>query len=282
MKTRPLRFAALAAFVIVPLAHAEGDSPWLPVPGESTLSLSYAIQKGDSAYIGTTDLPISAITGGATSEYERTTTQLRFGYGISDALAFDATIGYGDVDAGADSENGLTDTLLGLSYRVLDEYERPGLPTVTLRGAAIIAGDYDGARLAALGKDENGIEYAVLAGKQLTTAWSAWAGLGGLSYSGDVPSAWYYDLGTRVRLGQGFSASLGYSDKRYDSDLDIGGSGFTPARFQEVREERNLVKLGFGYGFGNQGIALNLARIVDGRNTVRDDQIVGLSYSLGF
>ena len=142
-----------AATLILPLAAvAENDSPWLPIPGQVSLSVDHTEQSGDSAYIAGTRLPLSAITGGGASKYRRAATQLRLGYGLSDAVSLDATLGYGKVRVGAaDNSSGRLDSILGVNWRVLDEFERPGLPTLTLRGAAIIKGGYDGARLAALG-----------------------------------------------------------------------------------------------------------------------------------
>lgn len=275
---------AVAALTLPLAALAESDSPWLPIPGQWTLSLNITEQSGDGAYIGETLLPFTAITGGAASKYRRSTTTVRLGYGLSDAVSLDATLGAGRVKVGAaDNDSGQIDSVLGVSWRVLDEFEQPGVPTLTLRAAAILNGSYDGARLAALGNDQNGFEVAVLLGKQITPALALWAGLGLQNRSGAVPSATYYDLGARYRFAPQWSASLGYSSKAYSGDLDIGGVGFSPDRFQEVRAERGIVKLGLGYALaGNQGVALNLARVVSGRNTVKDDQIIGAAYTVAF
>jgi hypothetical protein len=98
-----------------------------------------------------------------------------------------------------------------------------------------------------------------------------------------VPNATFLEAGARYRFAPGWSASVGYSDKKYGGSLDIGGPGFSPDRFQQVRAERSVAKLGLGYGFaGNQGVALNLAKALSGRNTVKDDQIVGVSYTFAF
>jgi hypothetical protein len=278
------RLWAVAALLSPLAAWAENDSPWLPIPGEFSIGASHTEQSGKDAYIGSMKLPISAITGGAASKFKRSTTQVRLGYGISDSLAVDATLGYGKVEVGAaDEDKGQTDSVIGLSWRALDEYERPGLPTLTLRGAAIIKGSYDGARLAALGNDANGFELSVLVGKDITSSIALWGQLGVQNRSGAVPNATFVDLGARWRFAPGWNASVGYGEKRYSGDLDIGGPGFTPARFQEVRAERSLVRLGVGFGFaGNQGIALNLAKALDGRNAVKDDSVVSLSYAIGF
>jgi hypothetical protein len=286
-KQRTMKSKTLLAAAIVGLpaaVWAEGASPWLPIPGQLTLGVSHTEQSGDAAYIGSTELPLTAITGGAASKYKRATTQLRIGYGLSDSLALDGTIGYGKVRVGAaDRSSGNADSVLGLSWRVLDEYERAGVPTVTLRGAAILKGDYDGARLAAIGNDENGLDLSLLVGKEVVPGLALWAELGVQDRSGGVPNARYVEVGARWRFAPGWNASVGYSDKQYGGDLDIGGPGFTPARFQEVRAERSVAKLGVGYGLaGNQGVALSLAKAVNGRNTVKDDQIVGLAYTIGF
>lgn len=274
-----------AAAMALPLsALAEGDSPWLPIPGAFSFTLNQTEQSGKDAYIGESKVPLSAITGGAASKYKRSTTNLRLGYGLSDAVSLDAVLGHGRVKVGAaDKDSGLTDSVLGINWRVLDEFERPGLPTLTLRGAAILKGNYDGARLAAVGNDQNGVEVAVILGKQITPSLALWAELGAQDRSGSVPTAVFYEFGARYRFAPAWSASLGYSGKKYGGDLDIGGPGFTPTRFQEVRAERGVAKLGVGFAFAaNQGVALNFARVVSGRNTVNDDQIIGFSYTLGF
>jgi hypothetical protein len=266
-------------------AHAENDSPWLPIPQQFSLTASVVDQSAKDAYIGSTKLPIATITGGAASKFTRTTTSLRVDYGFSDALALDATLSYARVKAGAaDSDSGLADTVLGLRWRVLDEYESPGRPTLTLRAAAILKGDYEGARLAAIGNNENGIEVAAILGKQLTPAWALWGSVGVQDRSGGVPNATIYELGARWRFAKGWNTTLAYSGKEYGGNLDIGGPGFSPDRFQQVRAERQLVKLGVGYALAaNHGVNLSLQSFVgDGRNTPRDNRIVGLTYTVGF
>lgn len=275
---------AAAAVALPSSALAEADSPWLPIPGAFTFTLNQIEQSGDDAYIGATKVPLSAITGRAASKYKRSTTNLRLDYGLSDSVSLDAVLGYGRVKVGAaDNDNGLTDSVLGINWRVLDEFEQPGLPTLTLRGAAILNGNYDGARLAALGNDQNGVEVAAILGKQVTPSLALWAELGAQDRSGRIPTAVFYEFGARYRFAPAWSASVGYSEKKYRGNLDIEGPGFTPTRFQEVRAERGIVKFGVGFAFAaNQGVALNFARVVSGRNTVNDDRIVGFSYTLGF
>ena len=282
MQFRHLIISALAALPLAALA--EGDAPWLPIPGQFSLGVNHTEQSGENAYIGSTTVPLTAITGGAASKFKRATTSLRLDYGFSDALSFDASIGYAKVKVGAaDNDSGMIDSTLGVRWRVMDEYEDASLPTVTLRGAAILKGNYDGARLAGLGNGANGFEAAVVVGKQLTPLLSLWGEVGVQDRSHNVPNATFYELAARYRFAPQWSASVGYGNKKYGGNLDIGGPGFTPARFQEVREERTAVKLSVGYAFaGNQGVALNLAKTTSGRNTVKDDQAIGLSYAFAF
>jgi hypothetical protein len=287
MKTNiPIRTLLATAILALPLsALAEGSSPWLPIPGQLSLTLNQTEQSGRNAYIGEAQLPLATITGGAASKFRRSTTSLRLGYGLADSVSLDAVIGYGQVKIGAaDRDSGQSDSVLGVNWRVLDEFEQPSWPTLTLRGAAIFKGSYDGARLAAIGNDQNGFELAVLLGKQITPSLALWAEAGVQDRSGGVPNARFYEIGARYRFATKWSASLGYASKKYGGDLDIGGPGFSPARFQQVRAERELVKLGLGFALaGNQGLALNYAKVLSGgRNTVKDDSIVGLSYTYAF
>ena len=265
-------------------AYAESDSPWLPIPGQVLLSVGYSDQSGKDARIGDTRVPISMVTGGAATKYARTTTSIRLDYGLSDSLAIDASIGRGSVKVGAaDSDSGQVDSTLGLRWRLFDEFEDNSIPTFTLRAAGIIKGNYDGARLASLGKGANGYELAMILGKQLTSSFALWGEVGIQNRSDNVPNATFFEIGARYRFAPQWSASVGYSDKKFGGDLDIGGPGFSPARFQQVREERGVAKLGVAFAIaGNQTIALNYAKTTSGRNTVLDDQVLGISYTYAF
>jgi hypothetical protein len=76
---------------------------------------------------------------------------------------------------------------------------------------------------------------------------------------------------------------LGYSNKEFDGNLDIGRNDFTPARFQEIAEERELFKAMINYSFlENQAVALHFSQLLDGRNTINDDGTISLSYAITF
>jgi hypothetical protein len=283
---------ALAALVLITSfsasfsAHAQSNgSPWLPLPGGGGVTISGTNQSGDSAYVmGGMDVPISAITSGGASKYKRDNLGLKFNYGISDSLAVDVGLNHSQAKVGgADSSSGLGDSTIGVNYRVLDEYENRGVPTITLRAAAILGGNYDGARLAAIGKDASGYELAVLIGKQFTPQFSVWGSIGFEDRNRGIPNGTFFDLNLGYSPISNLALSLGYTTKKFGGNLDIAGPGFSPARFQQVNEERDTVRVGASYSFaGNQSVALQYGKLVRGRNTVKDDSILGLAYTFGF
>ena len=266
------------------LALAQSNSPWLPIPGSGSLTASYVYQNGDSAYVGDQKLPISTITGGGAQRYKRDSAGLKFTYGILDAVSVDAAFTYAKTRVGAaDNSSGIADSVVGLNWRVLDEFEKRSLPTVTLRAVGILNGGYDGARLAALGKDANGYGLSLLVGRQITPSFSVWGGAGIERRSEDVPNAKFFDINAAYVIVPKLSVSAGYTNKKFGGNLDIGGPVFTPARFQQVREERETARLGASFAITNtQSIGVNLGKTIGGRNTVKDDLIVGISYSFGF
>jgi hypothetical protein len=267
------------------LALAQSNSPWLPIPGSGSVGLSYVNQSGDSAYVmGGMDVPIAGITSGAASKYTRDSFGLRLAYGVSDSVSVDATFGHGKAKVGAaDRSSGLTDSTLGVNWRVLDEYTNRSAPTVTLRLAGIINGNYDGARLAAIGKDASGYQLSVIVGRQVTPQLSLWGSAGFEDRSRGVPNATFFDLNASYAVIPALSISAGYTSKRYGGDLNIAGPGFSPDRFQQVNEKRDTVRLGASYSFAaNQSLALSFGKLVSGRNTVKDDRIIALGYTIGF
>jgi hypothetical protein len=275
---------AVGLAIIPAVSQAQSVSPWLPIPGSGTVSLGYVDQSADSAYIGDQKLPVSAITSGGASKYKRSTFGVNFNYGLSDSLSIDATVARGNVKVGAaDNSSGLTDTIIGLNWRVLDEYETRKAPTITLRLTAIINGDYDGAKLAALGKDASGIGLSAIIGRQFTSTLRAWGGVGYENRNNGVPDAISVDANIGYRVIPALDLTAGYASKQYDGKLDIGGAGFTPAAFQQVKEQRQVAKLGASFAIAsNQTIGLGFAKVVSGRNTVKDDRIVSVNYSIGF
>ncbi len=279
-----LRVVTLAAAATASFASQAQTSPYLPIPGQFALSVGYVSQSGDNAYIGDQKIALKDITMGGASDYKRSGATLRLDYGFSDALALDATLANSKVEVGgADNDSGNADSVLGLRWRVTDEFEGGGWPTITLRGAAIIKGNYEGARLASIGKGASGFEIGAVVGKHLAPGLAVWGEVSSQSRDNDVPSALSVSLSGKYSFAPQWSVGLGLTNKKFDGNLDIGGAGFTPAKFQQVREERSTVNLNLGYAFAsNQGVSLSFGKLTSGRNTVADDQIIGLNYTFAF
>ena len=279
-----LLISAIAFATASTATHAAATSPWLPIPGQLALTLNHTVQSGETAIINKVKVPIIAITRGEASEFERSTTSLILNYGISDALALDAIIGYGDVDAGvSENDSDISDAVIGLSWRLVDEY-LGALPTITTRVGVIIAGDYEDNQLASIGDGQNGLDVSLLVGKQLTGAFALSAEVGHQNRNGDVPDAFYYSVTASYSFLEKLSASIGYSVHEYAGDLDLNDPEFSAnPRYKQVRAQNRTAKIGLNYSLaGNQALALNLGTTIDGRNTVDDDTIIGLSYTYGF
>ena len=219
--------ATLGGLSLAAPVLAQSNAPWLPIPGSGSISAGYVNQSGDSAYIGTLNLPITAITGGGAQRYKRETTSLKLSYGFVDSVSADATVAYAQTRIGAaDNSSGIADSVVGVNWRVLDEFEQRKLPTVTLRFSAIINGNYDGARLAALGKDANGYGAAILVGRQFS-ALSVWGGLGFEKRENGVPNARYTDVNaayaiSKLTLSAPPSGRWGSGGTNHGSRLGLG------------------------------------------------------------
>ncbi len=265
------------------LAAAQSASPWLPIPQSGTVGVNYVSQNAKEAYIGDKLLPLSGITGGGATNYKRQNVGVNFAYGITDAFSIDAAIARSKVKVGAaDNDSGWADSKIAGNFRVLDEYTSRSAPTITLRGALIINGGSEAAKLAAISKAASGFEFSVLAGRQFNDAFRVWGGVG-FEKRTDIPRARFFDVNAAYTVLPGLSLSAGYTNKAYGGNLDIGGAGFSPAKFQQVREERSTARLGASYAIArNQSVALNFGKAIKGRNTVKDDRIIGLGYTVGF
>jgi hypothetical protein len=258
-----------------PFAYAQ-NAVWLPAPGSGSVSLSYVSQDADQFYIGGNllSLPFGSI--------KVDTTTVGVQYGLTDALAVDAKLPYAKRTSGLGGDKGLGDARLGLTWRALDEFSTPGAPTVSLRLGGIFAGDYETQRPDSIGDGASGYEASVLVGKYLTRAFALRGELGLRVRSKEVPNETFVQVGADLRLAPGLTASAAYSVTRSSGSLDIGGPGFDPSKFQQVKEERDLVSVGLSYAVArNVGLSANIGKITNGRNTSKAD-VFGLGVTVDF
>ncbi len=275
MKKNILVVTSAVLCIAFPMIAAADGSPWLPVPGSTQIFAGFTHQSGDEFYLGTEEMPLG-------DTLEQDTYSIGVQYGLADALSIDAQLNYAKIDFGAESESALGDSSIGISWRVLDEFDSTTKPTVTLRAAGLIAGDYEVGKIDAIGDGASGIELSVLAGKYLTPEFTVSGELGYRYRSDDVPDDIWVSANLGYSLASFVSVSAGYTATRSRGDLDIGGPGFSPPRFPEVQEDRDLIKVGAAFSVAaNTSLNLNYGTVVSGRNTTKAD-VWGISVVTSF
>ena len=252
-------------------------SPWLPTPESLTLTLSYVEQTADEFYFGREEMALP-------TDLDLSTTALNIVYGLTDSIALDATIGYAESDFSVvDNQlSGLTDSKLGFTWQLNNEFANDRLPSLALRLGIIIDGDYETGTINAIGDGGSGAELGFAVGKVINTYVALSADLGYRDRSEGVPEEVFYGASVYVTPIANLTTFVSY---RVDDSLDglqIGGPGFTPDRFPEVEEDKQYVQLGIQYNLTDSfGAGLSAAQVVDGRNTSTSD-VYGINLSYRF
>ena len=262
MKPFPqVALASVMATITIPLL-AE-SSPWLPVPKTGSVTVSQVSQTADRFYRG------SSAIGIPFGDLEQNTTWVSLAYGVTDALAVDARIGRSAADAGPVGEDkGGTDTTVGLTWRLLDEDADPGMPSIAVRVALVVAGDYDVGMPNAIGDGGDGYEASLVVGKIIAEQFALSADLGVRSLGNDVPQQTLFTATAHwVTPIPALSVRAQYHQQRSDGDLDIGGSGFSPPRFPEVTEDIDRVSVGASFTQGPFSIGVDRFNTTGARNT---------------
>jgi hypothetical protein len=263
----PIATALLVA-ITSSCVHAASNSPWTPAAGSADVTFSFASQTADRFFVGNQEMMLP-------TDLELDSTDLTLAYGISDTLALDVQIGYASSDFLTDPGlapqgglSGLRDSRIGLRYNLIGSEQ--DLPTVTIGLAALIAGSYDTGAITAIGDGETGVEAQILVGHAFESGLALSAGFAHRSFSNDVPSNNVFDLGVGYAFTDVFSAGLFYQDVSADGNLDVGGPGFSPARFPELDEEYSLYGGSLSVALGDAwSIGLDVGRKNDGKNTAK-------------
>jgi len=265
----------VAIALAMPAVAAADGSPWLPIPGSAQVSIGYLQSSGDEYDAGTTRKMLSA-------KIEQGTFSLGLQLGLTDQFAIDTRFNYVDSKFGMASEGALSDTTIGARWRVVDEFEHNSTPTVTLRANAILNGNYDTGRRDAIGDGGSGGELSVLVGKYLMPALTVNGELGYRNRNKMIPSDFWGDINVGYAVHSRVSLTAGYSMTRSQGDLDIGGPGFTPSRFPETTEDRDVIKVGASIAaMSNMSVNLNYGKVVSGRNSTLAD-LFGVSLAASF
>jgi hypothetical protein len=270
------------AFVLLSSMPAASRTAWVLPQGKFSLNLSYVFETFDEFWMGRTKAQLP-------DDIEQHTVAVGLEYGLFDAVTVDLTLGYTRTSfSPADDLDGLNDTTLGVRWRVVDEFavDSPYIPTLTVRVGGIIAGTYDTVTTGAPhspGDGASGVEMSLLFGKALgNTGFGLFGEVGYRHRLENVPDDFFASLGVYKTFLEGFIASFGYRRVQGLSGLDIGGPGFTPARFPETQEIFDNLEAGLGYtDTGGRHYGLFGAWTIDGKNA-GEKTIVGASLTIPF
>ena len=281
MRRNLILTAAMAAALTSAPALAGDVSPWTPVVGSVEAEVAVSRQKADQFYAGKA---LGGIPTGA--ELEQDAVTLTASYGISQRIAVDLEIGYANSKfpvvpglAPSGGTSGLTDVMLGLRFKALDEVS--GAPfTATLGAAAIIDGGYQTGALSAIGDGGSGGQFALALGK-LIGPLSLSTDIGYRTKSSKVPDELFGSVQASFAVTNGISLYGGLAFVDSKGTLDIGGPGFSPARFPEVEEDYKLWTIGASAAVtGSASVNLTYGEKFDGRNTAKSNVIrLGVGYA---
>lgn len=268
--------SATLAGLVLSAGTAQAASPWLPEPGTLNSVLSYVFQSADKLYAGNTHAKLP-------TDLSQHTFSAYLEYGLSDSVALDARLGYAFSEFATDpvlspsaSLDGMTDTNLGIRWRVLDE--TIGQPiSLSFRAAGIIEGTYRTGALNAIGDGASGGEFSAIAGRIFDNGVSVYLETGYRTRAKPVPDEFFTTVGGRYNLTSRFSAGVNYQAVESLSGLDIGAPGFSPQKFPALNEDYQIVGFDLSYQVAPRTfVSVNYGKTVDGRNT-GDQDIVGLS-----
>lgn len=266
-----------------------GQSAWLPARSQFKATPGFSYSTFDEFWMGKTKVS-NPPNGDSLDQF---TGYVSFEYGILANLAADASVGYTATDTGAfggnASDEGLTDTSLGLRYRLVDEQTagHAWAPTVAVRVGAVIPGTYDENQPFSAGDGAYAFETSLLFGKAIgTTGFGLYGDIGYRVRENPVPDDVFGSAGVYQQIGP-VTIAVGYRHIQALSGLDIGGSGFDPSLgvshgFPAVKEINQLVEGGISFtDKGGRNYQFSVAKSVDGRNT-GDKWVFGFNITLPF
>lgn len=281
-----LRFSLLLTAVIW-TSTTQAQSAWPLAQGTWSLTPVVTVERFDTFYKGQNRTK--------TTDHVYQYSELIFlEYGVSQSLTMDFSTGYShsphtNWSDARTTKSGRTDTTLGVRYRILDEFTaiKDSTPTVSIRLAGILEGNYATGAANSVGDGANGVELGLLFGKNVPE----WNGgyYGSFAYqirNQDVPDGWLGTLGVFKNVGERWRINAGSRIEWATSGLDIASAewaGYSaPKPFHQTKERRVALETGVSYtDGGNRTWSLNYGRVIDGRNTSLDDALT-FSVTFGF
>lgn len=288
-----IALVAAAIMAIGSPAFADG-SPWLPDPETGTITISYVSQNATEFYhlnnFNVPNAPQQQVKDPLLDTLSQDTVWVEGRYGLSDEFALDFRVGgarsqYAPCDRiGActqESFSGLTDTNIGVTWRVVDEVISQ-LPSIGLRLGGIIAGNYKTGHLNAIGDGGNGFEASAMIGKFIADRVALSGEVGYRDRDNDIPSDFFMNLSGGVLVMKSVGLSINYKFINALSGIDIGRRDvFRPSRFPEAEEDIHF--LGGTATFNvtdTTNVGVSYGEVIDGRNTAKSKVwSVSLGYS---
>ena len=272
---KPLILLALSAAALPAVAQT---SAYTPAPGQLIVSPAYAYQSFDKAWVGKTKITLP-------DDITQHTGVIAFDYGITSKFAVDAQIGYVRTDSDAFGpgmrDDGLTDTMVGLRYKLVDEtaVDCRWSPTLSLRAGAIIEGTYQQNQPYSAGDGASGFEVSLQWGKAIgTTGLALYGDFGYRWRNHDVPEDLFGSVGLSYTIANSVTLSGGYRHTQGLSGPDIGAPAFTS--WPIAREISQLAEFSLSYtDKGGRTYAVFGGVSLDGRNT-GDKTIFGATISI--
>ncbi len=257
------------ALTLTQACWADG-TPWLAEPGNTQLIIAQVQQSADDIYKNRDSKPLQDVT--PLSELVQDTTWLGVNYALDYDLALDFKTGY----ARNKEETGLTDSSVGLSWRLVDEFiSYSNVPSTVLRAAVILQGDYQTGSPSALGDGADGLELSLIMGRFITPGLALSSEIGYRKRNSGVADDAFYKLAGYVLASPQLSLSLGYSHTNALEGINIGDAGFSDGdvtNFHKLEEDVELVDLGFSYNLlPKLNLGFNAARVIAGKNTTQSD-----------
>mgnify|MGYP000515240965 CR=1 FL=1 len=246
-------------------------SPWLAEPGSTQLVVTQVQQSTDEFYKASNNESLG-------NELTQQTTWVGLSYGFDYDLSVDFKTGYSSNEQdGTDTQSGVTDSTVGVSWRLVDEFiSYSNVPTTVLRAAVTFQGDYDTGDINAIGDGADGLEVSLIMGRFLTPSLAVSSEIGYRKRSSNVPDDAFYKVGGYVLADSQLSFSFNYSVVDAQDGLDIGGEGFGnddgTVNFHKLEEDSSLVDLGISYNpIPKLNLSFNAGQVVDGKNTAKSD-----------
>jgi hypothetical protein len=249
-------------------------SPWLQEPGTFSASVTQVHQSADELYVQDSKNDLG-------EDLEQDTTWLSLQYGVTDDIALDFRTGYARSTFDSEGpgpfrdqhESGRTDTNIGISFRLVDEFlsDAP-LPSTVLRAGLILQGNYDTGYINSIGDGADGLELSLITGKVLNDWFAVSGEIGYRARNQDVADDIYFNVGSYFSPVSNLTVSLSYSNTNARDGLNLNSGSFNGENFHLLEEDTELVDLGVSYRLTSQfNVGANAGRVIDGKNTAESD-----------